>query len=98
MPRARPPIYSGGLLSNLTFNVAVSNENNATSDTLVKLTKTPTNSLTGTINRKTGLLSITFGNGVKATTTVGMGAVLQNSNSAAGFFLNKTNAGSIFLP
>jgi hypothetical protein len=97
LPSGQLVISNGTLPPNLTFNVAVSNENNATLDTLVKLTKLPTNSLSGSINRKTGLLTVTFGYGVKATTTTGTGAVLQNVTNAAGFFLGKTNAGSIIL-
>ena len=64
---------------------------------LVKLVGSPTNSLTGSINPKTGLLTITFGNGAGKATTAGTGAVLQNANTSAGYFLGKTNAGSILL-
>jgi hypothetical protein len=84
---------SGGILSlPLSFNVALSNNN-----ALAKLPGSATNSLIGSINPKTGLLTITFGNGVGKATTAGKGAVLQNTNSAAGFFLGKTNAGTILL-
>jgi hypothetical protein len=75
----------------LTFNVAVSNNN-----ALVKLGKLPTNSLTGSITAKTGLLTITFENGAGKETT-GTGAVLQNATNGGGFFLGNTNAGSIIL-
>jgi len=92
LPSGQLDISGGGLVSNLTFNVAVSNN-----DALVKLTKIPTNSLTGSITANTGLLTITFGNGSGKTTTAGKGAVLQNVNSAGGFFPGKTNAGSILL-
>ena len=64
---------------------------------LVKLAGGSTNSLTGSIYPKTGLMSITFGNGAGRATTAAKGALLQNRNSAAGFFLGKTNAGLIFL-
>jgi hypothetical protein len=53
--------------------------------------------LTGSINPKTGLLTVTFGNGAGRATTAGKGAVLQHETNAAGFFLGKTNAGSILL-
>jgi hypothetical protein len=76
----------------LTFDAAVSNNN-----ALAKLGGLPTNSLTGSINPKTGLLSVTFGNGAGKTTTAGLGVVLQSSNSAAGFFVTKTSAGLITL-
>ena len=92
LPSGKLEISGGGLLSPLTFNVAMSNNN-----TLVKLAGSPTNSLTGTNNPKTGLLTITFGNGAGKATTTGTGAVLQNATSAGGFFLGKTNAGSILL-
>jgi len=92
MPSGQLVISGGGLASNLTFNVSVSSNN-----TLVKLTKTPTNTLTGQINPKTGQLTVTFGNGAGTATTTGTGAGLQNTNIAAGFFLGKTNAGVIVL-
>jgi hypothetical protein len=76
----------------LTFNVAVSNNN-----TLAKLGGNPTNSLTGSINPKTGLLSVTFGNGNRTAATTAAGAVLQTSNSAAGFFVTTNGAGLITL-
>jgi hypothetical protein len=92
LPSGQLGISGGNLLSNLTFNVAVTNN-----DTLVKLGKTPANSLTGSINAKTGLLTITFGNGAGKATTTGTGAVLQNATNAGGFFLGKTNAGYFLL-
>jgi BspA type Leucine rich repeat region (6 copies) len=76
----------------LTYNVGVSNNS-----ALVKLPSVVTNSLTGSITTKNGLLTVTFGDGPGKTTVTGTGAVLQNANSAGGFFLGKTNAGSIIL-
>ena len=77
----------------LAFNVTVSN------NTLVKLggVANPTNSLTGSINAKTGQLNVTFGNGIGKATTAGVGAMLQNSNTGAGYFVTRTNAGLIIL-
>ena len=92
LPAGRLNISGGGLLTPLMFNVAVSNNN-----VVVKLAGSPTNSLMGTNNPKTGLLTITFGNGAGKATTAGTGAVLQNATIAGGFFLGKTNAGSIIL-
>ena len=92
LPSGQLEISGGSLPSNLTLNVAVSNNN-----ALVKLPGNPTNSLTGSINSKSGLLTITFGNGAGKATTAGKGAVLQNSTNGAGFFLGKTNAGAIIL-
>jgi hypothetical protein len=66
-------------------------------DNLVNATDTPTNSLTGTINLKTGLLQVTFGNGDGRATTKGYGAMLQDTTNAGGYFVTKTNAGSIIL-
>ncbi len=83
---------SGGNLPNMTFNIAVNNDN-----ALVKLSGGSTNSLTGSINPKTGLLTLTFGHGSGKSTTTGVAAVLQNVTSAAGYFLGNTNAGSILL-
>jgi len=40
---------------------------------------------------------VTFGNGNGTAATQGLGAVLQPSNSAAGFFLTATNAGALLL-
>ena len=83
---------SGGSLPDINFNVAVNNNN-----ALVKLAGGAANSLTGSINPKTGLLTVTFGNGTGNSTTKGLGAVLQNVTNAGGYFLGKTNAGSILL-
>jgi hypothetical protein len=92
LPLGQLYIFGGGLASSQTFNVAVS-----TNNALVKLPGSPTNSLTGSITAKTGLLTISFGNGVGKGTNGATGAVLQNATNAAGFFLGKTNAGSFFL-
>jgi hypothetical protein len=85
-------ISGGNLVSPLEFKVALSNNN-----ALAKLAGSPTNSLTGTVNPKTGLLTVTFGNGTGRGTTPGKGAVLQNLGSAGGYFLGKTNGGTILL-
>ena len=74
----------------LDYTVAIDEPNK-----LVNATNTPTNSLTGTINLKTGLLQITFGNGDGRATTKGYGAMLQNTTNAGGYFATKTNTGSI---
>jgi uncharacterized repeat protein (TIGR03803 family) len=84
-------ISNANIFLNFT-NVIVSNNN-----ALLNLGKTPTNSLTGLIAPKTGLLTVTFGNGKGKATTTGTGAVLQNQASAGGYFLTTTNAGAISL-
>jgi hypothetical protein len=53
--------------------------------------------LTGTIAPKTGLLTLTYGNGAGKSTTTGYGTVLQDSTNGGGYFVTKTNAGSIIL-
>ena len=85
-------ISGGSLVTNLAFNVAVSNNN-----ALLRLPGGSTNSLIGSINPKTGLLTVKFGNGAGKSTRAGTGAVLQNLTNAAGFFLGETNVGSIIL-
>lgn len=76
----------------LNYTVSVKNNNE-----LYNPSGAPTNSLTGTINLQTGLLQITFGNGDGRATTRGYGAMLQNLAYAGGYFVTKTNAGSIIL-
>lgn len=85
------------LISNtsLTLDFLVSVKSNSV---IKDATNLQTNSLKGTIAPKTGLLTITFGNGAGKGTTTGYGAMLQNSNNAGGYFVTKTNAGLIFLP
>ncbi len=75
----------------LDFALAITN------DAVVKTSSLPTNSLTGTIAPKTGLLQITFGNGAGKATSVGFGAMLQDSTNGGGYFVTKTNAGVILL-
>jgi hypothetical protein len=89
LPSGTLVISSAGL--DLTNFVSISN------NTIIPEAGSAANSLTGTINPKTGLLTITFGNGSGKATTTGYGAVLQNSTNAGGYFLTKTNAGSILL-
>jgi hypothetical protein len=86
-------ISGGSLADPLSFLVAVNSKN-----TLTKLPSSPsTNSLTGTITPKTGLLTVTFGNGKGKATTTGTGVVSQDSTVAEGAFLGTTNSGSIKL-
>jgi len=76
----------------LDFKVAVLGDS-----TLTKLGGVVPNSLTGKIDTKTGLLTIYFGNGHGTATTEGLGAVLQDNDTAGGFFLTATNAGALHL-
>jgi hypothetical protein len=71
-----------------------------TNDTVVKAsnaTNNATNSLTGTVAPKTGLLTITFGDGAGKATTIGHGVILQDSTNGGGYFVTKTNAGALLL-
>jgi hypothetical protein len=85
-------IAGGNLPSPLNFSVALADNNS-----VAKLFGIPTNSLNGSVNRKTGLLTLTFGNGLGKAVTSAKGVVLQGQTNGAGFFLGKTNAGSFLL-
>jgi hypothetical protein len=86
-------ISGGPLETPLEFNVAVTKNNE-----LLKLPASPaTNTLAGTINRKTGLLTVIFGDGESKATITGYGVMLQDRTNGAGFFVTKTNAGAIGL-
>jgi hypothetical protein len=101
-PWSNPPIATtdgqltiadGSLPQTLPFTVEILN------DLLLPLSATnaPTNSLSGSINPKTGYLKVSFGDGTGRATLAGKGAFLQNSNFAGGFFTNKTSSGIITL-
>jgi uncharacterized repeat protein (TIGR03803 family) len=75
----------------LDFMVSITNS------ALLKEPGAPTNSLTGIFYPKTGLLHITFGNGTGKATTLGYAAILGASTNGWGYFLTKTNAGTIGL-
>ncbi|MGD0814149.1 MAG: immunoglobulin domain-containing protein [Verrucomicrobiota bacterium] len=77
---------------NLDYTVAIEPP-----DKLVNALSAPINTLTGTINLNTGLLQITFGNGDGRATNRGYGAMLQNTTNVGGYFVTKTNTGSIWL-
>ena len=85
-------LMGGTLAEQISFDVGVSAKNMLTNAAVL-----PTNYLSGTINPKTGLLTVTFGNGDGKARTVGKAAILQDTTNAAGFFLDKTNAGSVIL-
>jgi uncharacterized repeat protein (TIGR03803 family) len=86
-------LISNAALSLDFTNIAISNN-----DAFVKLPGSPTNSLTGSILPKTGVFTLTFGNGTGKNTTTGSGVFLQSQFVAGGFFLQgTTNAGSITI-
>ena len=99
-PPAKTPALtlSGGqlVISNAGLFLLFTNVSVSTSNTLVKMGAQPTNSLTGSIAPATGLLTLNFGNGRKATTPA-LGAVAQGQTNGGGFFLGTTNAGLILL-
>jgi uncharacterized repeat protein (TIGR03803 family) len=81
------------LAAPLVFDVAI----NYTNSNLEVLAGGPTNSLSGSINAKTGFLNITFGNGNGTNTTAGTGAILQNNGRGGGYLITSTNTGSFSL-
>ncbi len=60
-----------------------------------KMTETGTKTVIGSINPKTGLLTVTIGSGASKVT--GHGAILLNATNGGGYFLTKTNAGAVIL-
>jgi hypothetical protein len=96
-PRVSSVVLPSGALVISSASLDLTNIVAIATNTVVKEPGSPANSLTGTINPKTGLLTITFGDGSGKATATGFGAVLQNSTNAGGYFLTKTNAGSILL-
>ena len=73
-----------------TVNINYTNENLA-------VTGGPTNSLSGLVKAKTGLLNITFGNGDGTNTTAATGVILQNHALGGGYLITSTNSGSFSL-
>ncbi|MGD1084879.1 MAG: choice-of-anchor tandem repeat GloVer-containing protein, partial [Verrucomicrobiota bacterium] len=90
LPNAQLLVSNAGLL--LSFHAAVTDSN-----ALAKLGRIPTNSLSGSINPKNGRLTLSFGNTNGRAAIAGAGAVLQNQTNARGYFVSKTNYGSILL-
>jgi uncharacterized repeat protein (TIGR03803 family) len=85
------------VISNANFFLLFTNVSVSKTNTLVKLGTSTTNLLTGSIASKTGLLTLSFGNGKGRAVTAGLGAVLQSQTNGGGFFLGTTNAGIISL-
>ncbi len=81
----------GNLTRTLTFTVDLAK------GLLSSATNAPTNSLSGSVNQKTGLLKVTFGDGNGRQTLAGKGAFLQNTNFGGGFFTNNASDGTITL-
>lgn len=57
----------------------------------------PANSLTGTINPRTGQMLVTFGNGDGNARSKGYGALLQDSSIGGGYFTTPSSAGTLLL-
>jgi hypothetical protein len=83
------------IISNADFDLT--NTVAIITNTVIPEAGSPAKSLAGTINPKTGLLTITFETGGSKTAITGYGAVLQDSTNAGGYFVTKTNTGSIAL-
>jgi hypothetical protein len=91
------PLSSGQLvISNAGLFLVYSNIS-VTDNKLTNGSDIPTNSLTGSINPKTGLLTFSFGNGKGREKFDAYGAVLQDTTNAGGFFLGSTNDGAFIL-
>jgi hypothetical protein len=74
------------------------NDTNALTSVAVNITtagKVIGTSVSGTVNLKTGLLTVTIGSGAAKVT--GHGAILLNASYGGGYFLTKTSAGAIIL-
>ncbi|MGA3179385.1 MAG: choice-of-anchor tandem repeat GloVer-containing protein [Verrucomicrobiota bacterium] len=67
-----------------------------TNNTLAELPGA-THTLKGTINPKTGLLSVSLPDVIGKETISGSGVILQNQTNGGGYFVTKTNAGYILL-
>ena len=87
---------AGGTLYISNANLYLSNQVSLDTN-LVTATSGSTNSLRGTLNPKTGALKVIFGDGEGKGTLTGYAALLQDTTNAGGYFVTKTNAGSIIL-
>lgn len=101
-PAGTPAIdlASGQLtISNTTLFLDYSNVMLTDNDKLTATVSQPTNSLTGSVNPKTGLLTVTFANGNRKSpfTYTGYGVVLQDSTNAGGYFITTNIGGAIHL-
>jgi hypothetical protein len=85
------------LLTNLAMLDTINNTNALTNFavTTTAAGKVKGTSASGTINLKTGLLTVTIKEG--KTTTTGHGAILLNATNGGGYFLTKTSAQAISL-
>jgi hypothetical protein len=84
-------VFGAFLPAPLVFDVAVNCQGSVTAG------QSLTNSLTTTVNLKTGLLQITFGNGKGTNVTAATGVILQNNDTGGGYFVTPTNAGAFTL-
>jgi hypothetical protein len=92
MTNAPLAFQDGGLAAPIDFFATVEANNS-----VIKSGMSPTNTLTGTVNPKNGLIQLTFENGNGKTKETAYGAVLQNSQTAAGYFMNGANGGEFEL-
>ncbi len=88
LPEGEAVFYGTGFLPIVFTNITISNN-----DMFVNSPGSPANSLSGSIAPKTGVFTLTFGNGKPGTT--GSGVFLQSQAIGGGFFLQTTNTGII---
>jgi hypothetical protein len=93
-PWTNPPANIG-LLTNLSILETTGGSNTPILVTTTTAGKINGTAVSGAINLKTGLLTVTIGSGPAKTN--GYGAVLLNVNNGGGYFLTKTNAQAITL-
>ncbi len=86
-----------GLLTNLSLLDTI-NDTNALTNIAINVSDTGAvagRSVSGAINSKTGLVTVTIGSGASEVT--GYGAILLNETNGGGYFLTSTNAEAITL-
>jgi hypothetical protein len=98
------PMASSALPTNLIVVETTNNTPVQTNDFTITITNRtldfgkltgPATPLSGSIAPKTGLLKVTIGSGASKIT--GYGAILLNATNGAGYFVTKTNAGTVIL-
>ena len=93
-PWTNPP-ENIGLMTNLSVLDTIGTANIPISVSTATPGKVIGASVSGTINPKTGLLTVTIGSGANKIT--GHGAILLNATNGGGYYLTKTNAQAITL-
>jgi hypothetical protein len=84
------------VISNANLYLAFTNFYVNNNNTLTNLGDNPSNSVTGSINPKTGRLIVALVTG-KGSAITNYGAILQSTTNAGGYFLTSSNAGAMYL-